>query len=89
MPTQRIPRPGISLNLKGHDFDGDGLLDLVLGGQSSEVWHNRGEAGFEPILHLSSGWISGLADGDGDGDVDLVVIEPEEGGMTIGTRRIP
>ena len=80
VPTQRIPRPGISLNLKGHDFDGDGLLDLVLGGQSSEVWHNRGEAGFEPILHLSSGWISGLADGDGDGDVDLVVIEPEEGG---------
>ena len=81
VPTQRIQRPGISLNLKGHDFDGDGLLDLVLGGQSTEVWHNRGEAGFEPILQLLYGvWIAGLADGDGDGDVDLVVIEPEEGG---------
>ena len=49
------------------------------GGLSSEVWLNRGEAGFEPILQLSSDWIGGLADGDGDGDVDLVVIEPEEG----------
>ena len=77
-PTQRILRPGFFLHLEGHDFDGDGLMDLVLGGQSNEVWHNRGEAGFEPILHLSD-WIGGLADGDGDGDVDLVVIEPEEG----------
>ena len=48
------------------------------GGLSNEVWLNRGEAGFEPILQLSD-WIAGLADGDGDGDVDLVVIEPEEG----------
>ena len=79
VPTQRILRPGFSLHLEGHDFDGDGLLDLSLqGGQSNEVWLNRGEAGFEPILHLSD-WIGGLADGDGDGDVDLVVIEPEEG----------
>ena len=79
-PTQRILlRPGFYLQLEGHDFDGDGLLDLVLRqGPSSEVWHNRGEAGFAPILHLPSGvWSTGLADGDGDGDVDLVVIEVE------------
>ena len=78
-PTQRMLRPGFSLHLKGHDFDGDGLLDLVLRqGPSSEVWHNRGAAGFAPILHLPYGvWNTGLADGDGDGDVDLVVIEVE------------
>ena len=79
VPTQRILRPGFYLHLGGHDFDGDGLLDLVLyEGQSGEVWHNRGEAGFAPILHLPYGyWASGLADGDGDGDVDLVAIEVE------------
>ena len=78
VPTQRILLPGFSLDLEGHDFDGDGLMDLVLyEGLSTAVWLNRGEAGFEPILHLSSGWIGGLADGDGDGDVDLVVIESE------------
>ena len=80
-PTQRILRSGFFLDLEGYDFDGDGLMDLVLReGQSTEVWHNRGAAGFEPILQLPYGvWIAGLADGDGDGDVDLVVIEPEEG----------
>ena len=79
VPTQRILRPGSFLHLGGHDFDGDGLMDLVLGQSSSgEVWHNRGEAGFAPILQLPYGyWGSGLADGDGDGDVDLVVIEEE------------
>ena len=52
-------------------------MDLVLyEGQSTEVWHNRGEAGFAPILQLPYGhWGSGLVDGDGDGDVDLVVID--------------
>ena len=81
VPTQRILLPGFDLHLEGHDFDGDGLMDLVLyEGLSTEVWLNRGEAGFEPILHLSSGWIGGLADGDGDGDVDLVVIESEKEG---------
>ena len=79
VPTQRILRPGFILHLEGHDFDGDGLMDLVLyEGQSGEVWHNRGEAGFAPILQLPYGYRgSGLADGDGDGDVDLVAIEVE------------
>ena len=78
-PTQRILRPGFILQLGGHDFDGDGLMDLVLyEGQSTEVWHNRGAAGFAPILQLPYGYRgSGLADGDGDGDVDLVAIELE------------
>ena len=76
-PTQRILRPGFFLHLEGHDFNGDGLLDLFLyEGRSSEVWLNRGADGFEPILHLPSGvWFHSLADGDGDGDVDLLVVE--------------
>ena len=79
VPTQRMLRPGFYLHLGGHDFDGDGLMDLVLyESQSTEVWHNRGAAGFAPILQLPYGHLgSGLADGDGDGDVDLVVIERE------------
>ena len=79
VPTQRMLRPGWFLHLGGHDFDGDGLMDLVLyEGQNTEVWHNRGAAGFAPILHLPYGYRgSGLADGDGDGDVDLVVVELE------------
>ena len=62
--------------IKGGDFDGDGLLDLVVTrGGSVDLLHNRGEAGFEPILHLSDVFITALADGDGDGDVDLLGME--------------
>ena len=79
VPTQRIPRQAFLFSLQGHDFDGDGLMDLVLTeGLSTELWLNRGEAGFEPVLHLPSGvWLIGLVDGDSDGDVDLVVAEEE------------
>ena len=59
--------------LQGDDFDGDGLLDLVVPqGGTVEVWYNWG-GGFEPTPQLSGVWPLGLADGDGDGDVDLLV----------------
>ena len=62
--------------IAGGDFDGDGLLDLAFGsGETTELWLNRGEEGFETILQLSSSYFLGLADGDGDGDVDLLVVE--------------
>ena len=78
-PTQRILRQASLFQLQGHDFNGDGLLDLVLTeGLITELWYNRGEAGFEPIMQLPSGaWLLSLADGDGDGDVDLVVAAEE------------
>ena len=60
-------------SLWGSDFDGDGLLDLVVNkGWIVEVWYNWGDE-FDPILQLSKVWLLGLADGDGDGDVDLLV----------------
>ncbi|MDE2808251.1 MAG: T9SS type A sorting domain-containing protein, partial [Gemmatimonadota bacterium] len=83
-PTQEITLSTIStfsrysiplIDLRGSDFDGDGLLDLVVNeGRSVEVWYNWGD-GFDPILQLSEVWLLGLADGDGDGDADLVVME--------------
>ena len=62
-----------SISLRGSDFDGDGLLDLVVAeGPSVELWYNWGDE-FDPILQLSEVWLLGLADGDGDGDLDLLV----------------
>ena len=63
------------MDLRGSDFDGDGLLDLVVKyqwGGNVEVWYNWGD-GFDPILQLFDVRLMGLADGDGDGDVDLLV----------------
>ena len=64
-----------SMYLQGSDFDGDGLLDLVVEdqwGRTVEVWYNSG-GGFDPILQLFDVSLLRLADGDGDGDVDLLV----------------
>ncbi len=67
------------LSLQGSDFDGDGLLDLVFDGERIvELWHNRGEDGFESTLRLSGVEFIGLADGEGDGDVDLLVLELDD-----------
>ena len=67
------------LNLQGSDFNGDGLLDLVFSGNRIvELWHNRGEDGFESTLRLSGVGFSGLADGEGDGDMDLLVYELDD-----------
>ena len=65
------------MDLRGSDFDGDGLLDLVVQyqwGGNVEVWYNWG-GGFDPIVQLFDVWLVGLADGDGDGDVDLLVAD--------------
>ena len=77
IPTREVLLPSEAFpEIAGGDFDGDGLLDLAFNqGSTLELWHNRGEDGFETILQLSVGWLVGLADGDGDGDVDLLVVE--------------
>ena len=64
--------------LRGSDFDGDGLLDLVVTeGSTVKLWYNWGD-GFDPTLQLSDVWLVGLADGDGDGDMDLLVMELDD-----------
>ena len=61
------------MDLRGSDFDGDGLLDLVVAkSQTVELWYNWGD-GFDPTLQLPAVRLVGLTDGDGDGDVDLLV----------------
>ena len=78
VPIRKVLRGGESLmGIAGGDFDSDGLLDLAFseGQRTLELWHNRGEDGFETILQLSGVYFIGLADGDGDGDVDLLVRE--------------
>ena len=77
IPTRQVLLSESRLReLDGGDLDGDGLLDLAFReGLALELWHNRGENGFETILQLSDVSFGGLVDGDGDGDVDLVVVE--------------
>ena len=77
VPTREVLLPSEAFpEIAGGDFDGDGLLDLAFNqGSTLELWHNRGEDGFETILQLSDVYFQGLADGDGDGDVDLLVVE--------------
>ena len=80
-PTQEVPLSTASwdnvpiMDLWGSDFDGDGLLDLVVTeGEIVELWYNWG-GGFDPALQLFDVWLLGLADGDGDGDMDLLIQE--------------
>ena len=63
------------VSLRGSDFDGDGLLDLVVTEDGIvEVWYSWGD-GFDPVLQLFDVRLMGLADGDGDGDADLLIQE--------------
>ena len=84
-PIQEVTLSTISfddtpyIDLRGSDFDGDGLLDLaVIEGGTIEMWYNWG-GGFDPTLQLSGVGFAGLADGDGDGDIDLFVGEHDSG----------
>ena len=74
--TTSFSDPIRRMDLQGSDFDGDGLLDLVVAvaGVAVELWYNWGD-GFDPTLQLSRARLVGLADGDGDGDTDLLVSE--------------
>ena len=66
-----------SLDLRGSDFDGDGLLDLVVTENGTvELWYNWGD-GFDSVSQLEGSFL-GLADGDGDGDMDLFVGEHDD-----------
>ncbi len=78
VPTREVLRGDeYFMRIAGGDFDGDGLFDLAFSEdrRTLELWHNRGEDGFETILELSDIYFHGLADVDGDGDVDLLVNE--------------
>ena len=67
-----------TIDLRGSDFDGDGLLDLVVAeSEIVELWYNWG-GGFDPALQLFDVRLMGLADGDGDGDVDLLIQEYDD-----------
>ncbi len=81
-PTREIPLSASAfwndpyglVSLQGGDFDGDGLLDLVVNkGRFVEVWYNWGDE-YDPTLELAKVRPMGLADGDGDGHVDLWVV---------------
>ncbi len=75
LSTTSFSDPIRHMDLQGSDFDGDGLLDLVITESLTvKLWYNWG-GGFDPTLQLSEGRLVGLADGDGDGDVDLLVFE--------------
>ena len=77
VPTRQVLLPGediLILGIAGGDLDGMGLsIWPLVKVFRLELWHNRGEDGFETILQLSDVFFAGLADGDGDGDVDLLV----------------
>ncbi|AHM60967.1 FG-GAP repeat-containing protein [Flammeovirgaceae bacterium 311] len=78
--TERIPVSGTSNALVSHDFDGDGLTDVIIGNNGQNVYlRNAGKARFidetakrlptrEDITQDLDAF-----DFDGDGDLDLVV----------------
>ena len=57
------------------DFDGDGLVDVLVGTIGPDILlRNTGNLVFERLTELGEGWTSatGFADIDNDGDLDLV-----------------
>lgn len=83
--TDRIPVTGTSNAVIAHDFDGDGLPDVIIGNRGQNVYlRNKGGAHFieetNSRLPLRSDITQDLEahDFDGDGDLDLIVGNEQE-----------
>jgi pimeloyl-ACP methyl ester carboxylesterase len=66
-PTNRSPRSVVTA-----DFDGDGILDLAVGGSSTSILLGNGDGTFQTHMdHVGGAYALTTADFDGDGRPDL------------------
>ncbi|NCC51599.1 MAG: hypothetical protein EOM20_10320, partial [Spartobacteria bacterium] len=83
------PRGVNSGNGTGHDYDADGLADVVIFDPDSGNWYIL-QSGTGTLLQRNWGWADTLpvpADYDGDGETDLAVYWPENGAWFISESR--